>query len=429
MLIFEDFVVKERQRKVAESLGNSGPVVVVGAGDPITKPGGLDQTYPYLPYPEYYWLSGSRRPGGILVYIPESGWKHFVRQVSMSERLWEGTPEIPKGEDLDSFENFIKKYSNRSIVVLGDVSNSFLSSKQKDVASEELIKEKISCIRRRKDFAELELMQRAVKATAAGFKKAREIIRPGVTERKIQIEMEAEMMRSGADGTSFGTIVGAGTNSAVLHFAPSNRTVEKDDLVLVDSGAEIFDYCADVTRTFPAGDRFSPKQQAIYDIVLAAEQEGIMKCRPGTEWHDIHRVCAAIIGQGLIDIGILKGSLNELLETNVVALFFPHGFGHMVGHRVRDVGGRAHGRSEGQLYCGARLRVDLPLEENFVMTVEPGIYFVSAILDDADLRIKHKNTIDWNEVRKWRSVGGIRIEDDVLITSQGPKVLTAEIPK
>ena len=291
------------------------------------------------------------------------------------------------------------------------------------------MKVRLDTVRRRKDSAEVELLGRAVKATAAGHAKAREVIRPGISERHIQIEMEAEMFRQGADCMGYGTIVGVGSHAAVLHFEPGDRVVTPDDLVLIDAGGAISGYTADVTRTYPAEDRFTPRQQAIYDLVLAAESEGISKCRVGTEWHDVHRAAACVLAGGLRDLGILKGEVDGLLDSGAIALFFPHGIGHMTGLGVRDVGGHAPGRDEVKSCCGVRVRIDFPLEENFLMTVEPGIYFVPAILDDPAKRERFRDSVAWESLDAWRSVGGVRIEDNVLITASGPRVITEEIPK
>ena len=132
-----------------------------------------------------------------------------------------------------------------------------------------------------------------------------------------------------------------------------------------------------------------------------------------------------------IDMGDCRQAMfiRRALETEAIALFFPHGIGHMVGLGVRDVGGRAPGRAEGRICCGAKVRVDLPIHANFLMTVEPGLYFVPALLDDPERREKFKNAVAWDALDRWRKVGGIRIEDNILITSSEPTLLTASIPK
>jgi Xaa-Pro aminopeptidase len=352
-----------------------------------------------------------------------------VRRADAAELLWEGVPEVPAGQDAADLPGWLKSRSGEPVVLLGNPPAELAQHVARDAALSAAAREKLDGVRRIKDAAEIALIKRAAAATAAGFRKVREVIRPGITERQIQVELEAEMRRHGADGTSFGTIVGAGTHSAVLHFEPGSRVVGENDLVLVDSGAEISEYAADVTRAFSAGARFTAEQQAIYDLVLAGQAAAIAKCRAGTEWHEVHRAAAAVMADGLRQLGILKGSTDSLLETAAIFLFFPHGVGHMLGLRVRDVGGTLPGRPKGRLCCGAGVRVDMPLQAGFVMTVEPGLYFVPAMLDDAGRRAQFKDAVAWDRLDRWRPVGGVRIEDDILITAGGPESLTAAIPK
>jgi len=425
MLFAADTLAARRARAHA-SLGSDGPLLVVGAGEPIGKPGGHDQTYEFIPHPEYMWLTGSRRAGGVVVYVPGEGFTDFVVPASADERLWEGEPEVPPGKDVATLEAFLSERARgRPVARLGAAQPTLARF---DLASRD-VQERLDRARRVKDDAELAHYARCVDATVRGHAKAREVARPGVTERTIQIELEAEMFRAGAEGTGYGTIVGAGPNAAVLHFSPSSRVVGANDLVLVDAGAEIGGYTADVTRTFAASGRFTPEQQAIYDAVLAAQEQGIAMLRPGVEWHDVHRKTARVMAQALVDMGLLVGSVDALTEGEAIALFYPHGVGHMVGLGVRDVGGRAPGRETPRMCCGARPRVDMPLAEGFLMTVEPGLYFVDAILDDPARRARFADVVKWDAVQRFRGLGGVRIEDDVLVTRDGPRVLTSAIPK
>ena len=418
-------ILKTRRRRTIQAFGNDPPIVLIGAGQPISRPGGLDQTYPFVPHPEYFWLTGTRRWGGVLAFDEQKGWTHFVRPITDDERLWEGSPNVIAGEDVARLSQWLRQRVDRRVVLLGSPVECVDSAPELTA----IFRTRLDEVRRRKDAVELNLLELAVKATTRGHARAREVIQPGVSERRIQIEIEAEMFRQGAHNVGYGTIVGAGSHAAVLHFEPGERIVEPDDLVLVDAGGEISGYTADVTRTYPAGDQFTPEQQAVYDLVLAAQQEAISKCQVGTEWYDVHRAAAKILALGLRDLGILKGEIEGLLDSGAIALFFPHGIGHMVGLGVRDVGGYAPGREEGHRYCGVRLRVDLPLEENFLMTVEPGIYFVSALLDDPAKRERFRDRVIWDTLDAWRSLGGVRIEDNVLVTAKGPRVITASIPK
>ena len=232
----------------------------------------------------------------------------------------------------------------------------------------------------------------------------------------------------GADGTGYDTTAATGTNAAVLHFTPGARVCADGEGFLLDAGARVDGYVIDVTRTYPVGASFSPEQQAIFDLVLAAEREGVALCRAGVEWHDIHCAAARTLAQGLIDLGLLRGSVDALLESKAITTFFAHGIGHMVGLGVRDVGGRAVGRDTGRRACGVAVRCDFPLEPGFVMTVEPGLYFIPALLDDAGRRERLAEFVNWEKVDAWRHVGGVRLEDNVLVTDGDPVNLTASIP-
>jgi Xaa-Pro aminopeptidase len=425
MTVFDSSILEDRRRRVAQVFGEDAPIVLIGAGRPIPKPGGHDQVYPFIAHPQYFWLTGSRRWGGVLAFDPLTGWRHFVRPVTDAERLWEGGAQPIHGQDVAEMETWLTERKDRTAVALG------VGIRGIDTKSEwaQEMARRLDAVRRHLDKAELAFVEKAVEATAAGHKIAREVIVPGATERQVQIALESEMMRQGAHEMGYGTIVGAGKHVAVLHFEPGNHVIAKDDLVLVDAGGAVFGYTADVTRTYSADGGFNARQKAVYDIVLRAEEAAIAQCRVGVEWHHVHAVAARMIAEGLVDLGILKGQIDTLLESGAIALFLPHGVGHMLGLGVRGVGGRAPGKDGTEKYCGAHLRVDMPLEKDFLMTVEPGIYFVPALLDDRERRTQFKNMVDWHVLEDWRSVGGVRIEDNVLITNKEPRVLTENILK
>jgi Xaa-Pro aminopeptidase len=417
--------IDERRRRAAEAFGAADGVVVIASGEPVGKPGGLDQTYPFLPHPNYYWLTGSRRWGNVLTWEPASGWTHFVRPVDAKERLWEGTTETVEGVDRKELDDWLKARSGRPVAMLGAP----LAGVTAESELSDAHRERLEAARRPKDQIELELMSQAIRATAAGYARAIEVIRLGVTEREIQIELEAEMYRHGADDLGYSSIVGIGERAGILHSTPNETAARNGDVVLIDAGGAVRGYTADVTRTYNANGKFRPEAQAIYDIVLAAEEAAIHKARAGIEWHDVHRTAAHELAVGLKHVDILRISPEAACESEAIALFFPHGVGHMVGLGVRDVGGHAPGREPDRMCCGARVRVDLPLQENFLMTVEPGLYFVPALLDDPEKRTKFADAVDWDGLARWRSVGGVRIEDNILITNGEPVVLTREIPK
>ena len=243
----------------------------------------------------------------------------------------------------------------------------------------------------------------------------------------MQIELEAQFFRAGADSTAYDSIVGGGPNSAVLHFPPSARPFRENELVLIDAGAEYEAYACDVTRTYAVGGELTPEQRELHTLVRAAKDAATERCEPGTEWRDIHWTAARVIAEGLVDFGLLRGSVDTLVERRTVSLFFPHGVGHMVGLGVRDAGEVLPGR-EARNDDFPRLRIDLPLEACHVVTAEPGIYFVPALLHDPDLRERHRDGVDWDRAERMLGFGGIRIEDNVLVTDDGFEVLTGDIP-
>jgi len=425
LILFENEISKRRRRFEAVLDGIDG-IILVSCGAPLPKPGGLDQTYPFIAHPEYYWLTGSRRPDAVIAYDSESGWTHFVTPVSAAERLWEGDAVAPEGRGLDELPAWLEARPGRRKALLGQWAQ---NDAPNDVEFTVLAQQRLNAARRPKDSAEIDILRTAIRATAAGHARAMEFVRPGVSERAIQIEMEAAMFRAGADEVGYASIVGSGHRSAVLHGHPSDRILAQDEFVLIDAGAAVNGYTADVTRTLCTG-TMNAQRQHIYDIVLAAELAAIDASRAGVEWHEIHRTAAHVIAQGLVDLKIFVGDAEGLADRGAVSIFFPHGVGHMLGLGVRDVGGRAPDREPGRTCCGAAVRVDLPLERGFVMTVEPGLYFVDAIIDSPSKRATYRDDVRWDELDKWRGIGGVRIEDNILVTSSGPpEVLTCDIPK
>ncbi|HEY9727761.1 MAG TPA: aminopeptidase P family protein, partial [Chroococcales cyanobacterium] len=221
----------------------------------------------------------------------------------------------------------------------------------------------------------------------------------------------------------------------VLHNTQYHHPLQPGDLLLADVGAETpMGWAADVTRTWPVTGKFSPTQRDLYDLVLAAHDACIDKIRPGIEYRDIHLLAASVIAQGLVDLGILRGQVSDLVEMDAHALFFPHGIGHLLGldvHDMEDFGdlaGYEEGRTRSDRFGLSYLRLDRPLRSGMLVTIEPGFYQVPAILHDPALREKYHEVVDWNRLAQFADVRGIRIEDDVLVTEEGSEVLTVELP-
>jgi len=416
----------QRRARVAEALAFRDEILLLGAGEPIPLPEGSDQTYPFRAHSEYYYLTGIDSPGGVLAFDPRQrpskSWVSFVPDVTEAEKMWEGRTERV-GTSVARLEAWLGRRRGRPIVNLGAQLRG-VRSDESDIAR---AREQFSDVRRTKDASELPLLRRAAAATAAGFSTVRKQIRPGVTERALQIELEAEFFRNGAHGVGFATIVGSGPNAAVMHFSPSQRKARRGDFVLIDAGAEVERYVIDVTRTFVAGNKPTHFQRDLLSLVLSAERAAIGRCIPGAEWKEIHLRAATELTDGLIELKLMKGRAESLVEQGAHTLFFPHGLGHLVGLGVRDASGRYPGRPKDESAALKNLRMDLPLAAGYVTTVEPGLYFIPSILNDAKRRRQYAQCVNWNRVDSYIGLGGVRIEDTVLVTDAGPVVLTAAI--
>lgn len=413
-----------RRNRVAAALQLGDALLVVGAGDPIPLPEGSDQTYPFRSHSEYFFLSGTECAGGVVAYDPKSGWESFVPAVTEGERVWEGRKQLP-GTLLSQLDMWLGARRGRTIAQLGATVRGVIAEE----AATKRARENLTHARRPKDAHELALIRRAAAATADGYEALREHIRPGVTERALQVELEAEFARSGATRPGYGTIVGMGANSAVLHFAPSERAARAGEFVLVDAGAEIDRYMADVTRTFVVGGVPSPFQKDLFQVVLTAEERAVARCVAGAEWKELHLACAVELTAGLVAMGVMRGAPESLVEQDAHLLFFPHGLGHMVGLGVRDGSGVVPGRTKDARASLKTLRMDLPLAPDYVVTVEPGLYFIPALLNDPLRRARFRDSVNWALVEQHLGLGGVRIEDNVLVTAGAPEVLTAAISK
>jgi Xaa-Pro aminopeptidase len=248
---------------------------------------------------------------------------------------------------------------------------------------------------------ELERMRRAVAISAVAHREALLAARPGAYEQEIEAAIDFAFRRLGATGPAYPSIVASGPNATILHYTENCRRLEEGDLLLIDAGAEYDHYCADVTRTYPVGARFSDDQRRIYETVLAAQKAAIDEVAPGVTFEAVHDAALRVLVEGLCTLGVLSVSVAEAVEKAAYRPFYMHRTSHWLGMDVHDVG-------KYRLENKSRI-----LESGMVLTVEPGLYF-SAAVDGA--------------AERYRGIG-IRIEDDVLVTASGHEVLTAEIPK
>ncbi|UTW00289.1 aminopeptidase P N-terminal domain-containing protein [Marinomonas rhizomae] len=256
-------------------------------------------------------------------------------------------------------------------------------------------------MRLHKDAEEIAIMEAAAQISVEAHKQAMRSVRPGMNEYQLEAELNYVFMKSGARQPAYNNIVASGSNACVLHYIKNDEEIDEGDLILIDAGAELGCYAADITRTFPASGKFSGPQAALYQVVLDAYHAGMKELNVGTPYEACHNAAVRTLTQGLVDHGLLTGDVDFLIESKAYRDFYMHNTGHWLGLDVHDCGAY-------KLAGESRL-----LEEGMVLTIEPGLY-VSADNESVDA--------------KWRGIG-IRIEDDVLIRADGPYVLTHGLPK
>ncbi|KAJ3221698.1 hypothetical protein HK099_003221 [Clydaea vesicula] len=284
-----------------------------------------------------------------------------------------------------------------------------------------------------KSEGEIAILREAARISGEAHIALMKKVKPGLnTERQLHALFEYECFRQGAQYQAYTPIVASGKAGATLHYTKNdaNLTPNKDDMLLVDAGCELYCYASDITRTYPVGGKYNGDWKTTYEIVLETQKVVLNALKPGVKWEDMHRLSYRTICIGLQMAGILVGDTEELIENHIPALFYPHGLGHFLGIDVHDCGGYQPGVERIQEPGIRYLRMRRTLEANMVVTVEPGCYFVDALLDPA---VKDPNVSKYFNLevleRFRKNVGGVRIEDDVVITENGIDNLTGWIPK
>lgn len=259
-----------------------------------------------------------------------------------------------------------------------------------------------------KSEAELELMRKAIAISVEAHNHAREFTKPGRYEYEIQAEIEHIFRLRGGMGPAYPSIVASGANACILHYIENDRQLQENDLLLIDAGCCYQYYNGDITRTFPVNGKFTPEQKTIYDLVLTAQLAAIDQVKPGNSWNLGHDAAVRILTEGLVELGLLTGDIEEIIKEEKYKAFYMHKTGHWLGLDVHDAGIYKHGEDAWQT-----------LQPGQILTVEPGIY----IAPDYQPAEGQPEIDD-----KWRGIG-IRIEDDVLVTESGHEILTAGVPK
>jgi len=303
----------------------------------------------------------------------------------------------------------------------------------KKFISEELIKAVVE-MRSIKDADEIAEIEKAVDVAYVMHTTSMKMAMPGVKEQEIAGAVEGASLSFGGP-VSFPVILSV--DGQTLHNHNHHNILEEGRMMVTDAGSESsLHYSSDITRTVPVGGKFNPRQKAIYEIVLKANMDTIEAVKPGVYFKDIHLLAASIVADGLKELGIMKGDTNEIVKAGAHALFFPHGLGHMMGLDVHDMEGLGENNvgydetiQRSDQFGLAFLRLARELKPGFVLTIEPGIYFIPALIDMWKSEGKFTEFINYDVVETYKDFGGVRIEDDILVTEDGYKVLGKAIPK
>lgn len=388
-----------------------------------------DTHYRFRQDSDFFYLTGFEEPDSLAVIKPETEPKYtlFVRPRDPEREIWDGRRAGVEGakSDFGAGEAFPREEFNAKLAEFLDGAEVLYYRLGVDRELDDTIIKEISRMRgwNRKPIHppqtivdpativhemrvlksedEIAIMQTAADIAAEAHCEAMKATKPGMQEYQIEALIEQIFRRRGAAAPAYTSIVGAGANATVLHYINNDGELRDGDLLLVDAGAEYKGYASDITRTYPINGRYSKPQREIYDLVLKAQMACVELVRPGVTHDQLKQHSIEVLTEGMVELGLLEGKTEELIKEKKYEKFYMHGLGHMLGIDVHDVG---------QYYFGQDSRA---LEPGVVMTVEPGLYISP---DTKDVPEKYLGI-------------GVRIEDDVLCTNNGPRVLTSKVPK
>jgi Xaa-Pro dipeptidase len=353
---------------------------------------------------------------GVTKTFPSAGFNDFVKE------------EAKKGRKI----HFLNQYRHDNILLLSDLLK--LTQKELNQNISEPFTREVIRQRSIKSNEEVHEIEKALDTSFAMYMYAFKRTRPGMREQEIAGGIEGIALQRGR-GVSFPTIFSI--HGEILHNHHHKNIMRNGDLVVLDSGAESFmHYASDITRSYPVSGKFTNLQRDIYSAVLHAQTESIRQIRPGKKYKEIHLLASKIITDHLKDVGLMKGNTDDAVSAGAHALFFPHGLGHMMGLDVHDMEvlgenfvGYENDETRSDQFGLAFLRLARALRPGYVVTVEPGIYFIPKLVEMWKGEKKHAEFIDYDKVERMLGFGGIRIEDDVLVTRESYKVLGRPIPK
>lgn len=447
--MFDASVYKRRRQELIRRVG-SGLVLLTGNTEaPMNYAG---NTYPFRQDSTFLYYFGIDVPNLHALIDTESGeeivfgddfslddiiWmgdlpgvKELAEQagVAMSSPLSELPACIRKAQTTGRHIHVLPPYRSEQQQLLRDL----LGEKHSE-ASLELIKAVVAQ-RSVKSPQEIEEIETAHAITYKMQEMAMKMAQPGITEREVFGRINGIAFSKGA-GSAFPVILSV--RGEILHNHHHDNIMKKGDLLINDCGAEsLLYYAADITRTIPVSGKFTTRQREIYEIVLDAQTTAIDAMQPGTLYRDVHLLAARRIAEGLKALGLMKGDVSEAVAEGAHALFFPHGLGHMMGldvHDMENLGEDHIGYTEdirrSTQFGLAYLRLAKALQPGFVVTVEPGLYFIPALIEKWESEKQHSRFINYTRVKEYIGFGGIRIEDDVLVTGSGSRVLGQPIPR
>ncbi|OMJ12794.1 Xaa-Pro dipeptidase [Smittium culicis] len=429
--------ISKHCENISKLLGSKGVFYVKGAETSIHPDS--DTELNFFQDSNMTYVSGVYEPGFEFLYDMNSKRSIlFAPFVSADEAVWIG-PQPSLSDYKNKYGADHIYYTNDFSTVVNDInpemiyridyqSDSSLSKVKAKIDSTKLI-DAIHEARVFKEAEEIELMKKVNSISGKAHIDLMKQNLIGKNERNLYSKFVHHILDEGCEREAYTTIVGSGRNSAILHYIRNNANItENSELVLVDAGGSYRGYASDITRTWPVGKHFSPEAKQIYQIVLDMQEAVILAAKPGVQWEDMHILANKVAAEGLLKLGILKGNLDSILESFVVGYFFPHGLGHFLGIDTHDCGGYPKGVERINKPGLRYLRVRRELKEGMVLTVEPGLYFVSDLINEAKNTQSISQFIDFDMVDKYFKIGGVRIEDNIVITSTGNFNLT-NVPK
>ncbi|KAK4143173.1 peptidase M24, structural domain-containing protein [Dichotomopilus funicola] len=399
-----------------------------------------DEPEPFRQRRFFYYLTGSLLADAYVVHdIDADKTTLFIPPIDAESVIWSGLPVSPEEAlqkwDVDEVKftsdinaelahTAAQKSKSTAFAIANQVSDhvTFLGFDEKNFS---LLKEAIEVTRVVKDEFELAMLAKANAVTADAHRLVIEKVKHAKNERELEGAFIGSCIAADAPEQSYHGIFASGRAAATLHYIHNNQPLDGKLNLLLDGGAEWQCYCADVTRTFPINGKFTKESRAIYDIVLKMQLDTIAVLKEGVLWDDVHLLAHKIAIDGLLKLGILKGDKEEILASRTSVAFFPHGLGHYLGMDTHDTGGNPNYADKDTLFRYLRVRGKLPAGS--VITVEPGIYFCNFIIEPYLKDPKHAKFIDVEVLEKYWDVGGVRIEDNIVITKDGSDNLTVAL--